>query len=523
MPDRFDLLLEEVFTMRLASGVERTGSLPTVLATLSGDDVEDFPALRPHQEQAWYCFLVQLAAIALHHAGRADPPADEETWRGLLTALTGRRHEPWTLVVEDLSQPAFFQPPLQEKTPPNWKNTLSAPDELDLLFTGKNHDLKKSRLRRPATEHWAFALVTLQTLDGYGGKGNYGIARMNGGYASRPFVGFAPGLRWGERFRRDLATLIDLHDRIVSDHHYGGLKALLWSFPWDGHDTISPVDCDPFFVEICRRIRLFQGADGALSARTIPTDTARISADRLHGVLGDPWIPIDRTKGDPKALKVGRSGFPYDRFQEILFTGDFADGAARLPNRGDPAEGAVLAQAIARAQGGTEGFHERVLPIPRAVRQRLGSVDGRTGIGQAAKRRVEVVAEARRSVLGPAVRSLLSGSSDQKRPGKRKGPDPAARWLTALDREIDAVFFDDLWASLDLPAEEAETRWQKKVVDAARKQLEDAKRAAPIPSIRRYRAEAEADRIFEGSARTRLPMAFERRSRATQLEAKDAS
>ncbi len=48
------------------SSQPRTGNLFDILAALSADAVVAFPALRPHQRQAWHAFLVQVAAMALH-------------------------------------------------------------------------------------------------------------------------------------------------------------------------------------------------------------------------------------------------------------------------------------------------------------------------------------------------------------------------------------------------------------------------------------------------------------------------
>ena len=69
---------------------------------------------------------------------------------------------------------------------------VAAPDELDVLITAKNHDLKRSAGRPGAAQDWIFALVSLQTGEGYGGSGNHGIARMNGGSSSRLMLGLAP-------------------------------------------------------------------------------------------------------------------------------------------------------------------------------------------------------------------------------------------------------------------------------------------------------------------------------------------
>src|SRR5690606_40851747 len=112
-----------------------TLSLPGVLAALSRDDIDSFPALRPHQAPLWHMFLVQLAALALHGKGQTTIPADEEAWRGCLRGLTSKfpEDEPWCLVVDDRSKPAFMQPPVPKSM--MLKNLVPSPDALDLLIT----------------------------------------------------------------------------------------------------------------------------------------------------------------------------------------------------------------------------------------------------------------------------------------------------------------------------------------------------------------------------------------------------
>ena len=91
-------------------------------------------------------FLTQLAAIALHRAGRSDPRLPEEEWRRLLLALTEGQHEPWSLVVDDLSMPAFFQPPVPENSLADW-TAHDSPDDIDVLVTSKKHDVKAELIR----------------------------------------------------------------------------------------------------------------------------------------------------------------------------------------------------------------------------------------------------------------------------------------------------------------------------------------------------------------------------------------
>src|SRR5690606_19377660 len=142
------------------------------------DEVDALPALRPHQKQAVHCFLAQTGAMALLAAGESTPPREPERWAGLLRGLTPgfKNDEPWCLVVDDLSKPAFMQPPVPEGS---WEPFIkrdgkerkeTTPDALDILVTSKNHDLKAARIVHGAPENWLFALITLQTCDGYPGS-----------------------------------------------------------------------------------------------------------------------------------------------------------------------------------------------------------------------------------------------------------------------------------------------------------------------------------------------------------------
>lgn len=187
-------------------------SLPGLLAALARDEVRSFPALRPHQRPAWHMFLVLLAALALDRAGHDMVPETEAIWRDLLLALMGGDPQPWALSAPD-DKPAFLQPP----APPglNWQPVETA-DGIDMLITARNHDQKQQAAREAEPEDWVFALVSLQTMEGYGGAGHQGIARMNGGSSSRPLLGLAPARPDGggpdpsSWWRRDVLRLLAL-------------------------------------------------------------------------------------------------------------------------------------------------------------------------------------------------------------------------------------------------------------------------------------------------------------------------
>ncbi len=221
-------------------------TLPRLLANLAREEVEGYPALRPHQRPAWHMFLAQLAALALHRAESAEIPVDEVTWLFALRGLTPNflNDEPWCLAVSDWSKPALLQPPVPNDV--KLASDIPTPDALDLLITSRNHDLKQSIAVHGEPQDWLFALVSLQTGEGYGGAGNQGIARMNGGSSSRPMLGLAPrnpsaqrvmDTSPGSHFRRDLQVLLATRDKeLESCSHLGfrptGGLGLTWLFPW---------------------------------------------------------------------------------------------------------------------------------------------------------------------------------------------------------------------------------------------------------------------------------------------------
>ena len=139
-----NLIVDPLIGVRMLDGTPGAMSLPEVYAALVGDRVAAFPALRPHQQHAWHAFLAQLGAIALYRAGRETLPDTAPAWRTLLRTLTPTfdRDEPWRLIVEDPTQPAFMQCPVPGGVG-TYRHIRTTPDDLDLLVTAKNHDVKR--------------------------------------------------------------------------------------------------------------------------------------------------------------------------------------------------------------------------------------------------------------------------------------------------------------------------------------------------------------------------------------------
>ena len=433
-----------------------TLTLPGVIAALARDEVEDFPALRPHQSPGWHMFLVQLAALALHEADRPDIPEDEDetVWAALLRGLTSgfTEDEPWHLIVEDTTKPAFLQPPVPDGV--TLSKNVPSPDALDLLITSRNHDLKQAVARNGQPEDWLFALVSLQTGEGYGGAGNQGIARMNGGSSSRCLLALAPqsgsaddkGMtpRSGAWFRRDVSVLLETRGQQLEKYSHleypatGGIK-LTWLEPWPEGKQLQIRELDIWFIEVCRRIRLRQSGE-ALSARKGTSKATRINAKHLKGVLGDPFAPVHTT--DNKSLTLGGGDFNYRKLTELVLSGNWERPLlARTASFEREGETLLLvAQALARGNSKTEGFKSRALPIDGKVSRALGA--RRAKLHELAQEQMQIIETFDKALCNAL--ALIAAGGDRENVSK----DHYAHARDArnrLDKEADAIFFEYLW------------------------------------------------------------------------------
>ncbi|MCG8555122.1 MAG: type I-E CRISPR-associated protein Cse1/CasA [Proteobacteria bacterium] len=478
---RHSLLDDTLFGVE-ADERERRLTLPGVLAALCRGEAFEFSTLQAHQQHAWHAFLVQLACLSLVRSGCPNPPDDETRWRQLLVRCAeqdGSGTEAFALVVPDLSEAAFMQPPVPEGTLSVLKAVHWSPSaELDVLVTSKNHDAKVRRLASPAPDHWAYGLVTLQTMQGFLGAGNYGIARMNGGFASRPCVAYAPSLVPAVRFGRDLTAMLDARESSVGRGFAkkGGV-GLVWCASWDGNASLELASLDPYFIEICRRVRL-SGCEDGLRAHRGSSKRPRIDAKALTGNTGDAWTPVDR---NGKALTVPDAGFGYERVQDLMF-GDWAHGVCG--DRVLEEDRYWLGQVLVRGQGKTGGYHERWIPVPGRVRLLMANSSERQRLGSTAREWVRIADVARDRILRPALRTLLQG-----------GPEPS-NFLDHFGAEVDAVFFELLFQHAEDDVESANVAFAERLVGMAREELERATNSVPMSAARRHRAIAFAYRAF---------------------------
>ena len=509
-----NILTEPLVRISAAQGA-RLASLPEVYASLVADEVEAFPALRPHQRHAWHSFLVQLAAMALHRAGVSEPSTDATRWAELIRGLTPEYpdDEPWHLVVDDITKPAFMQPPASsQELEKDYKGMVMTPDELDMLVTSKNHDLKASAGAQGSADDWIFALITLQTMEGFGGAGNYGISRMNGGLGSRPAFSLAPSGGPGAHVKRDIEALL-------SDYPLGsGTRDLLWLLPWDGASAqrLLPTELAPLYIEVCRRIRLRCDEAGRIYAIRTSSKAARIEGKEIKGRTGDPWTPHNPNR-DGLPLTLAGGGFNYKRVKEYLAEWDSPDLLKpTVKERRSDETMQLVARGMVRGRGKTEGYFERSIPVRSKIRNAMTRRSGRDSmadLGELAKRRIDRIAIVQR-ILSHAIQTFAArGDSDNVSPEHRQLARP---WLNRLDEVIDERFFDDLQDEFEADGNAAKEakhhEWLRDfVVPQARRILDDATDSLPCPSIHRYRARENATGLFEGRLRGNggLPFLFD--------------
>jgi CRISPR system Cascade subunit CasA len=495
----YDLLREPLLPVQRQAGVRESVSLPDLLAALAHGDIAAIDGLQAHQTHSAHAFLVHLAALAVHRAGASLDRLDAEGWRAALLGLSGGERSAFCLVVPDLARPAFMQPPVPEGSLDGFKpELLPEPDLVDILLTAKNHEVKAGRARSARPSDWIWALVSLQTMQGYSGRSNYGIARMNGGLGNRPCVAFASTLEASGRFRDDVTALAEARAELVDQYGYraAGGHELLWMVSWDGSGSLSGSDLDPLFIEVCRRVRLVMGG-GLVAARMVSTELARVDLGERLGDVGDPWTPVERKTS--KSLTLPAAGFSYQRVQALALSAEWQLGVCgRLRTGSSP--GWFICWAIVRGQGKTEGLHERIVRIPPRVGRLLGSAASRDELASVSRAFVVAAGTMQKNVLAAALRALHQAGS----PG-RVDFKAFQVWVDRFDRAVDREFFDHLWQSTGQPVEVAVTAWVARLARHARTLLARAVGATPVPSVRRFRAESTMWRVFGGRLRKEFP------------------
>ena len=507
-----NLLTEPVFRVETPDGQERL-SLPQLLEALGLDRVESLPGLQRHQEDAFHIFLCYLAGAVLARESQTDPCQNAEFWLEGIRRLTGREDDcAWTLVVDDVTQPAFMQAPVSKKSDFGaFKPKADTPDALDVLPTAKNHDVKSTKSGIQTAETWIYALISLQTMAGFFGRGNYGIARMNGGFGSRSMVTITYAQKLGGRWQRDVGRLLAGREAVLNAPW--GYKTdgwvMLWLLPWDLNSSVALKSLDPFFIEISRAVRLVNRKD-RIQALGAPSNSPRINASEIGGVLGDPWTPInlnDKKKGQ-SALTVSANGLSPELLRNLIFEDGYKPAAMQLHDSGREGQACQFtASVLVRGQGTTDGFHQAALPIPGKAGSRLfRRGPDRDRLATLSNEALTDARAMQNSVLKTAVIALLEGGPEQLNFDKRE----VTAWLTDAVKQFSEAwsrdYFPWLWRMAEQEdADAARLEWLKTLRDKAKVVLDDAIVRYPARSGRRYRSRVKAEGMFAGCLNKTFP------------------
>ncbi|PKL42304.1 MAG: type I-E CRISPR-associated protein Cse1/CasA [Candidatus Riflebacteria bacterium HGW-Riflebacteria-1] len=490
------LLSDKLIQVRKTDGNEHELTLPEVLACLTRNEIEAFITLQKHQQHSWHAFLVQLAAMTLHKHQLAYCDSVEK-WKEMLLTMTNGEYEAWSLIVPNLAKPAFMQSPVPEGNLTSFKtDNGDSPDLIDLLNTAKNHDVKMKRIINPRYSHWLYALISLQTMQGVMGRGNYGIARMNGGFGSRPCATFRSSHLPGKVFIDDIEKCLNGRNKILEAYeHYKSEDGicLLWLKAWNGKTQIELSELNPFFIEICRRIRLVKQANRIIASLQ-NSKSARILAKDLNGRTGDPWTPVN--KEEQKALSVSSKGFDYQLTQEIIFGNVYKAGVTQEIKQ-DAKQAFFWGSVLVRGKGETEGYHERSVKIPAKARKMLATVSGKDKVGEQSKKWVNIASVIEKNVLLPALKKLLNDDLRKAMP-----------WLARFTTKVDQKFFPKLWSGIELQDEEANRLWEIELLNTAHEILQTAIKRLPTASVSFYRISCEAEGMFIGCKRKRFQHLF---------------
>ncbi len=504
-----NLLVDPVFRVQTAQSIEVL-NLPALLQALGEDRVESLPALQRHQEDAFHIFLCYLSGAVLAREGQTNPQQSEEFWRAGIRNVTGRQNDcAWTFTVEDLTLPAFMQAPTAKiEDFAMFKSKALTPDELDLLATARNHDVKASRVNYPQIEDWIYSLVNIQTMSGYFGRDHYGIARMNSGSGSRPRVRVEYSRRLGQNYCDDIARLINTRAGLLRGawgYQSDGL-VVTWIIPWDLKSSIALKELDPFFIEIARPVRISLCTSGHPVALLSTSTAPRLAAKEMKGLMGDPWIPVDLKKH--AALTVGGRGFTPERLSSLIFEQDYELQAMQHPVIGKEDQSCSFhASVLVGGQGKTDGFHDVDVRIPARIAGFLFRPNPtRDLLAERSKTALGDSAKMQNRILRPALFTLLEAGPKQVNTAKRE----ISEWVDTAIGRYSRSWFDDffpwLWRSLDVPSSDsARLEWLIALKKKARATLKEAILRYPARDGRRLRAQVNAEGIFYGCVHNVFP------------------
>ena len=277
---------------------------------------------------------------------------------------------------------------------------------------------------------------------------------------------------------------------------------MLWTEPWSGTEQADLRTLDPYFIEICRRVRLRLEGDQFV-AWTASSRNARINAKAAKGNLGDFWTPVENK--DSKALSLSSVGFTYKRLVELLFESKTYNKPQSMRVEDDTGDQwQLVARGIAGGQGKTEGYHERTdIAFAKKIASGLFRTAESSRLAEIAKKQIEEISEVT-DALRFGIAIAASGGkewSDLTRSDRAHATSFVRRLEAVADTHFFTVLQDRFLSENDTDAERHRVVFARLLIHTARKLRDEAIDSVPCASIHRHRARARATSAFEGRLR----------------------
>ena len=471
---------------------EKLATLPEILAMYAREEDFSLPALRAHQQHPWHAFICQMAAMAMDAAQITAMPTDAATWQRIITGITPAEARPtaWDLVVEDITKPAFMQPPSGTgKNAADYRIVHHTPDDIDILVTTSHHRMKRETALESCTDDWLVALITMQTAAGYDAPRTYGIYRMNKGFGNRPCVALTPAQEPHRAVARDVQALLETKSKPPELFPDGELIRLLWILPWDGapSEALPMNTLHPLCIEACRRIRINADSGGKITARRATSAKRRVLDNDEKGFASDPWCPMDLQR--KVAYTPAGPGTTTRRLLEIITdTKKWAKPRLLQPTshelNGETPEMAIITRNLSKDQVKTVRYNEAIRPVGKHTLQRLLTSPPDPDAVNVATARMEAVNSARtalRQALQMAQYPAGAQPQQYRNENSRKLAEP---WLQELEDRVYADFLEDLEQELAAaPDQQPEVRqqWQETKLRNTVRQVFDTARQRLIP------------------------------------------
>lgn len=194
------------------------------------------------------------------------------------------------------------------------------------------------------------------------------------------------------------------------------------------------------------------------------------------------------TGKNKEAFSTPRSGFTYTAVQGLLAGENYETSSLQIRTE-EPMY--FVAETLGGAQGGTSGFHERVVYIPAKATKLLK--ERRDIFAERSRARLQMASNVKKDALRHALKVLkeidLSDSEGYKK---------LQKWESSYESAVDRVFFEDLWESVDQDQTEAQREWKERVVGFAEDELERAK--STVSDTRKWKLWPKAQSIFYSKA-----------------------